>query len=105
MKDRTLIILAVLFLTFTISSGVNRSLEVGNQIMGRPMAADLKQLYNINRPIIIGHLEELNGSFNQTKSFVSKEIKSHTELWQEKFEKAYSILKSKLEDKKNIVAR
>ncbi len=105
MRDRTLIIMAVLFLTFSIGSGVNKTLEAGNLTMGQPMAPDLKQMYDSNRTVINGYLREVDEGFDETKILVSGEIKSQAELWWEKFEKIWSIIKSKIQDKKNIVVR
>lgn len=44
MKDRTLIMLALVFLIFTIGSGVNKSFEAGNRMMGKDMAPGLEQV-------------------------------------------------------------
>jgi len=45
MKDRTIILFALLFLFLTISTGVNKALEAANQMTGRQMAPSLKQIY------------------------------------------------------------
>jgi hypothetical protein len=52
MKDKTLIILALMFLVLTIGTGVNTSLEACNKMMGSPMAPTLTDLFDKNKPIL-----------------------------------------------------
>lgn len=97
MKDRTLIVLAVLFLLLTVGTGVNTSLEAGNRFMGKPMAPDLKHAYNQQAPIVLDKVKELREAgkqrtervyseypifvkeFNQVTSRVGRQIKDKTE--------------------------
>jgi len=53
MRDRTLVMLALLFLTLTVGAGVNRSLEACNGIIGKPMAPGIKEVYRRQmRPVL-----------------------------------------------------
>ncbi len=45
MRDRTLIILALIFLVLTISTGVKRSLAACSRIAGQPLAPEITQIY------------------------------------------------------------
>ncbi|MFA5880903.1 MAG: hypothetical protein WC834_01810 [Eubacteriales bacterium] len=53
MRDRTLVMLALLFLTLTVAAGVNKSLEAYNGMLGRPVAAGLKETYYLQKPRVL----------------------------------------------------
>lgn len=122
MKDRTLIVLAVLFLIFSIGSGVNKSLEAGNRTMGKPMAPDLSQLYSRYNPVFTVRLKEVfdlsrqkteqvynsrlpaaMGKINRVKTDFYFRIKNQTQVWQNRFFNIYHKFKNKSQDKKNMV--
>lgn len=122
MKDRTLIVLAVLFLTFSIGSGVNKSLEACNRNMGKSMAPNLKQLYGLYNPVFSARLKEVAdlgrqksqhvynsafpaamGKINRVKTDFYFTIKNQTEVWKNRFSIVYSRLKNKSQDEKNMV--
>ena len=122
MKDRTLIVLAVLFLVFSIGSGVNKSLEAGNRTMGRPMSPELGQLYKYRvEPVSVRFKEILNfsrqktqqvyttevpaamGKFNRVKTDFYFRIKNQTEIWQNRVFDMYSKFTNKSRDEKNMV--
>ena len=45
MRDRTLIILALVFLIFIVGAGVNRSLEACSKMVGQPLAPGISNIY------------------------------------------------------------
>ncbi|MDT3700882.1 MAG: hypothetical protein RO469_15845 [Thermincola sp.] len=45
MRDRTIILLALLFLISTVGIGVNKSLAAGNKMLGRQMAPTVDEIY------------------------------------------------------------
>ena len=54
MRDRTIILLALLFLVLSVGAGVDRSLAAGNKILGRQMAPSVEQLYKQQVPFVLG---------------------------------------------------
>lgn len=52
MKDRTMVLLAVLFLVVTVGAGVNLSLEACNRMVGRPLTPGLGQVYRRQAPVV-----------------------------------------------------
>lgn len=122
MKDRTLVVLAVLFLIFSIGSGVNKSLEVGNRTMGRPMAPELKQLYYQFNPGFNARVKEMwdfsrrktqqvynnevpaaMGKINRVKTDFYFRIKNQSEVWQNRVFNMYTKFRNKTPDEKNMV--
>ncbi len=57
MRDRTLVILALLFLLVTIGFGVNRALAVCNRMMGKPVAPELSKTFHRQWPLILDRAE------------------------------------------------
>lgn len=45
MRDRTIILLALLFLISTVGIGVNKSLAAGNKMLGQQMAPTVDEIY------------------------------------------------------------
>ncbi|MCL4405635.1 MAG: hypothetical protein M1287_00290 [Firmicutes bacterium] len=58
MRDRTMIILALLFLTLTVGVGVNKSLAACNTLVGKPMAPGIGEMYRRQVPLAVDQLEK-----------------------------------------------
>ena len=59
MRDRTLVMLALVFLVLTTAAGVNKSLEAYNGMLGRPVAAGLKETYDLQKPRVLNEAKTL----------------------------------------------
>lgn len=46
MRDRTIILLALLFLISSVGVGVNKTLAAGNKMLGQQMAPTVDEIYN-----------------------------------------------------------
>lgn len=49
LRDRTLIMLALIFLVLTIGAGVNRSLVACGRMTGQPLAPGISEIYRENK--------------------------------------------------------
>lgn len=59
MRDRTIILLALLFLVLSVGAGVNRSLAAGNKMLGKQMAPSADQIYQQQAPLVQREVEVL----------------------------------------------
>lgn len=59
MRDRTLVMLALVFLTLTIGFGVNRSLASLNMMMGTQVAPGAEEVYRQNAETVLNRVGEL----------------------------------------------
>lgn len=119
MKDRMLVIFAVLFLIFSIGGGVNLSLEAGNRMMGRPMAPGLKEIYQTRFPVLLGQVQTMAEygerkrqliigenypalmlKVDRAKTRLTYNLRNKIELLTGKFYKTVNALKSKALNKR-----
>lgn len=59
MRDRTVVLLALLFLILTVGAGVNRSLAAGNKMLGRQMAPSAMQIYQQQAPVVLNEVKAI----------------------------------------------
>jgi len=60
MRERTMLLLGVLFLIISIGAGVNKSLESGNKMVGRPMSPGIREVCG-QVPMAVDRMEEYAG--------------------------------------------
>ncbi|MCL5935266.1 MAG: hypothetical protein M1543_02065 [Firmicutes bacterium] len=101
MRDRTMVVLALLFLTLTIGAGVNKSLAACNRMVGKPMAPEIGEIYRRQVPFALSGVEKFarygkNATSQITRSYpavlrmversiakAGSEIKSSISLWRQ----------------------
>ncbi len=119
MRDKTLIILALLFLTVTVGAGVNKSLEACNRVLGKPMASGIGETYHRQWPRALSLIKDtadygkrmgitifnqkyriVGRQIEQVKSKIDAEVRSRILPWREKVYRLAATAKEKLGGKK-----
>lgn len=59
MRDRTIVLWALLFLLLSIGAGVSQSLAAGNRMLGRQMAPSVVQFCRQQAPVVVGGIKEI----------------------------------------------
>lgn len=67
MRDRTIILWALLFLVLSVGAGVDRSLTAGNKMLGRRMAPSVEQIYQQQAPLFLAEAREI-AAYGKAKS-------------------------------------
>lgn len=63
MRDRALVVPALLFLALTIGAGVNTSLEACNKMRGQPMALSAQQIYHEKMPFLTEQVKYISAQY------------------------------------------
>lgn len=77
MRDRTIILLALLFLVFSVGVGVDRSLAAGNKMLGRQMAPDFEQIYRKQAPLVLTGAKEITQRIEAGVTYWRGKLSSH----------------------------
>lgn len=118
MRDRTMILFALLFLAVAVGTGVNKSLEACNRMIGKPMAPGIGEIYDQRAPQVISRVdvltrygrqrgEEIVHSYPAAVSVMEKatlragtEIKAGVMYWQQRVEKTLKKIRNYINAKK-----
>lgn len=114
-----MIMLALVFLVLTTAAGVNRSLEAYNRMLGRPVAAGLKETYYRQKPRVLSEAKTLaeygrntgeaalfrnysliSREAGRLKAEISPEVKAKLVSWHERLRQILIISEKKLVDGK-----
>lgn len=103
MRDRTIILWALLFLVLSVGAGVDRSLAAGNKMLGRQMAPGVEQLYQQQAPLVLGEAREI-AAYGKAKTLavsrqypvLAREVKTLNERIQQQLAAVVSHWREKL---------
>jgi len=75
LRDRNMIMLALLFLAFTIGSGVNIALVECNKMIGQPIAPEPSHIYQEKKPVMVDGVKRvIVEDLNQAREKLGSEI-------------------------------
>lgn len=111
--------LALVFLVLTTAAGVNRSLEAYNRMLGRPVAAGLKETYDLQKPRVLDGAKTLTDygrntgkaiflrnygvisrEAGQLKASIGSEVKAKMVSWYDRYRQMFIVVGQRLADEK-----
>jgi len=116
--------LALVFLVLAVAAGVNKSLEAYNGMLGRPVAAGLKETYYLQKPRVLDGAKTLaeygrntgkatflrnygviSREAGRLKAAIAPEVKAKMVSWYDRYRQILTVVGQRLADEKKRFVR